>query len=262
MTTQEMIERLADNELRLYIRDLEVENESLKKRLDINADKVKRGSRAHTIYKLADGTRVPGTTTITGQADKSGVLVPWANKLGLEGIDSSKYTDNAAKIGTLAHAMVQAHLQKTELDLREFSPNEVDLAENALISFFEWEKQHEIEVIACEQRFVSDRLKYGGTIDCYCKLDGVPTLLDFKTGKAIYDEYFMQLAAYKNLIEEQGLPVDNCQILRIGRDETEGFEVRAVADTRTDFAMFQDLLSFYYHKKEKTAASKAKKGAK
>lgn len=33
-----------------------------------------------------------------------------ANRLGLQGIDSTKYTDKAAKIGTLIHAMVESHI--------------------------------------------------------------------------------------------------------------------------------------------------------
>ena len=257
LTVKEMQNVLGKNELMLQIRDLQIENEMLKQRL--NKDKVKRNAKAHTVYRLADGTVVPGTTTITGLKDKSGMLVPWANKLGLEGIDSTRYTDNAAAIGTLAHSMVQAHLQKEVLDMKQYAPEQIDLAENSLLSYFEWEKQHVIEPIACEQRFVSEELRYGGTIDCYCMLDGVPTLLDFKTSKSIYDEHLMQLAAYKHLIEEKELPVERCMILRIGRDETEGFEIRSVSDTRLLFLMFQDLLNHYYHEKEYKAQKNAEK---
>lgn len=74
--------------------------------------------------------------------------------------------------------------------------------------------------------------------------------MDFKTGKAIYDEYFVQLAAYVNLLRENGYAVDNVRILRIGRDETEGFEERVVADTSTYFKIFASLLTVYYAKKE------------
>ena len=212
-------------------------------------DRIKTYTKAHTVYKTADGKRVPGTTTITGLLNKP-YLVRWANDLGLEGIDTAKYVDEAAKIGTLAHAMVQAHLQTDQLDMDQYSKVQIDLAENALISFFEWKNRHEIEVIRCETPMVSEALKYGGTIDCYCLLNGVPTLLDFKTGKAIYEEYFVQLAAYKNLLEELDLPVQQCRILRIGRDETEGFEERTVTDTRKYFEIFRHLLDVYYLKKE------------
>lgn len=212
-------------------------------------DKIKYVAKAHRRYKTSDGKIVPGATTITGLLNKP-YLVKWANNLGLEGIDSSTYTDEAAKIGTLAHAMIQADLQDMEVDRDQFSPVQVDLAENAVLSFYEWKKRHTIKPIHCEVPFVSDRLRYGGTVDCYCELDGKPTLLDFKTGKAIYEEYFVQLAAYAELLKENGYPVEECRILRVGRDATEGFEERSVADTRVWFGIFQDLLNVYYAKKE------------
>lgn len=216
----------------------------------MSKDKIKYVAKAHRRYKLADGkTIVPGATTITGLLNKP-FLVTWANRLGLEGIDSSKYTDEAAKIGTLAHAMIQANLQNEELDRNEYSPIQLDLAENAVLSFFEWKGRHTIEPIFCEVPFVSETNKYGGTIDCYCMLDGKPTLLDFKTGKAIYEEYFVQLAAYAELLREAGHEVAECRILRVGRDETEGFEERSVTDTRLWFKVFKSLLDVYYTKKE------------
>jgi len=212
-------------------------------------DKIKKISKAHTIYKTTKGKRVPGTTTITGLLAKP-QLVAWANRLGLEGIDSTKYRDEAADVGMLAHAMIQSRLQGEELDMSAYSPINVDLATNAVLSFLEWEKQHTIEPILLEKPFVSDIRNYGGTIDCYCLLDGVPTLLDFKTGKAIYDEFFFQLAAYKELLIENSYKVERCRILRIGRDETEGFEERSVTETGKYFKVFECLLSVYQLKKE------------
>lgn len=212
-------------------------------------DKLRGVSKAHIRYKLADGKVVPGATTITGLLNKP-QLIRWANKLGLEGIDSSKYTDEAAAVGTLAHAMVQAHLVGEKVDTNMFSPVQVELAENSLLSFFEWWSRHDIEPIICEVPMVSEKHKYGGTVDCYCKMDGVPTLLDFKTGKHIYDEYFVQVAAYKELLVERGHPVERVQILRIGRDETEGFEERAITDTTKYFKIFTNLLEVYYLRKE------------
>lgn len=212
-------------------------------------DRIKPISKAHIVYKTPDGARVPGATTITGLLNKPH-LVKWANNLGLEGIDSSKYTDEAAAVGTLAHEMVQAHLQGFEVDTSMYSPIQVDLASNAVLSFLEWQSRHKIEPIICETPMVSAKLRYGGTVDCYCMLDGVPTLLDFKTGKAIYDEYFVQVSAYKELLLEAGHPVERVQILRIGRDETEGFEERAITDTTKYFNIFANLLDIYYIKKQ------------
>ena len=212
-------------------------------------------SRAHTIYKLQDGTKIPGVTTVLGILNKP-ALVKWANNLGLQGIDSSKYRDEMADIGTLAHKMILDYFNKTETDTTDYSENQIDLAENCLISFWAWEKQHTIEVILAEAQLVSSQYGYGGTIDCYCKLDGEFTLLDFKTGKAIYPEMFYQLAAYKQLLVEGNHLVGMTRILRIGRDEDEGFEERLVADTTKHFELFKYCLAIYNLQKELRRVSK------
>ena len=80
----------------------------------------------------------------------------------------------------------------------------MDLAENAVLSFYEWAGGHKVRAVKNEWALVSDKMRFGGTLDCLCELDGEMELLDFKTGKAIYDEHFVQLAAYRKLAEEHG----------------------------------------------------------
>lgn len=179
-------------------------------------------TKAHQRYYVGP-KRVPGTTTITGIIAKPH-LVKWANNLGLEGIDSNAYRDKAADIGTLAHAMVEAHLKGEECDTTDFAPSLVDKAENALLSFYEWERDHTLEPFLLEAQLVSEQHLYGGTIDCYGMLDGKMTLLDFKTGKAVYDEHKVQVGGYSLLLKEAGQVVEQVRILRIGRSEDEGFD--------------------------------------
>lgn len=64
-------------------------------------DKLRKASKAHVKYRTKDKVLVPGVTTITNLLNKP-YLIKWANDLGLEGIDSTKYRDEAADIGTLA----------------------------------------------------------------------------------------------------------------------------------------------------------------
>ena len=212
-------------------------------------DDLKKVSKGHAIYKLSDGKRVPGTTTVLGVLNKP-ALVAWANKLGLEGIDSSRYVDESAKIGTLAHYLVQCHLTKQEPDLSQYGKFEIDKAENALISYFEWEKSRKIVPIENELPLVSEAYGYGGTIDCYCSIDGEIWLLDFKTGKAIYPEMLIQLAAYRQLLNENGFEVQKAKILRIGRDETEGFEERTITDFTLQWELFKHCLEIYKLQKQ------------
>ena len=192
-------------------------------------DKARQRDRGHTVYLLADGSKVPGVTTITGVMNKP-ALVYWANNLGLQGIDSSKYVDALAAAGTLAHYLVERTLLGAEPDqgyLDEFSRVDQDRAETGFIKFLDWMKGREIELLGYEMQLVSERHRFGGTCDVYALVNGVPTLIDIKTCKALYgtgDEKFTQLAGYQILLEENGYQVAESYILRIGRSEDEGFE--------------------------------------
>jgi hypothetical protein len=209
----------------------------------------KGASMPRVPYKTSWGARVPGVTTISGMLDKPFLKV-WANNIGLQGIKMKEYVDDKASIGTLAHQMVQDYFEENETEFLNYTNEQIDLAENALLSFWEWEKENDIEIIEMETHMVSDEMLYGGTIDCYCMLNGRKTLLDFKTSKAVYKDYFVQVSAYKALLEEQGKEVEDVAILRIGRDETEGFEIIYVEHTDTYFKIFKNLLEIYQMKKE------------
>lgn len=204
--------------------------------------------RVRRRYRLEDGTVVPGVTTVTGLLAKPS-LVRWANRLGLEGIDSARVTEQSARIGTLTHAMIRASLLGEVFDPENSDPEELGQAEEAFRCFLRWRDGHSLRPIHCERPFVSHLLRYGGTPDCYCMLDGKPVLLDFKTGKRIYDEYFVQLAAYARLLREQGCPVEELRVLRLGRAE-EACEERSVMEQEKWFRLFENLLNIYYLRKD------------
>lgn len=202
-----------------------------------------------TIYKNKEGKRLAGVTTIIGLLNKP-QLVSWANRLGLDGIETNKYVDDLAGVGTLAHQMVFAYLTGKKLNTDDYSKNDISRAENAVISFFEWAKDKDIKVILAETPLVSEKMQYGGTPDLYAVINGEKTLADFKTGNAIYDEYFLQLAAYRMLLEENGHEASKAIIVRIGRDETEGFETRTVTSFKLYEEIFKNLLNIYNLKKQ------------
>lgn len=182
--------------------------------------------KAHQTYRTKDGTKVPGVTTVLGVLAKP-ALIHWAWKLGMDGVDYRKYRDKMASIGTLAHYMVESDLKTETPDLESYSAEEIKLAENALISYWEWHDTYNPTLLESEIQLVSEKHRYGGTIDLYCEIHGVPTLVDFKTGKAVYPEMITQLAAYRQLLIENGYPVKKVQLLRIGRDESEHYDLKA-----------------------------------
>jgi hypothetical protein len=194
-------------------------------------------AKQHTVYKNAAGKRLPGVTTVLGVLAKP-ALIPWANNLGLQGITVGKYVDVLAQIGTIAHEMVTAHVKNEKFDTTDLAADLIDKAENSFLSYLEWEKQHKIEPILCEVPLVSEKWQYGGTVDFYGKIDGVLTLKDYKTSKAIWPEHFYQVAAYRELLEESGKVVDAVGILQIGRSEDEGFSEVVIADSTTERQIF------------------------
>ena len=200
---------------------------------------------------LKDGTQVPGATTITKLLNKP-FLVAWANKLGKKGIDVNEYVKDTAKIGTLIHGIVESHITGEAIDIPEtVSDNELEQAEKAFLRFKEWEDKQNIEYLGVEKTLVSEIYKYGGIIDCYCKLNNIYSVVDFKTSKDISYEHFLQTSSYIQLLKENNLPVEQIVIINIPRDENISFkvEVMNLTDSEIYFSIFKSLLDVYYLKK-------------
>jgi len=206
-------------------------------------------TKVHTVYKTSDGEKVPSVTTILGVLAKP-ALIEWAYQCGLKGEDYRKVRDDAASVGTLAHLMIMHHLRGTKPDLSEFSSQDIERAENCLIKYWDWEKGHKIEPLLIEDSLVSEINGYGGTIDFFGLVDDVPTLVDFKTGKKIYDEFLYQLAAYDRLLIEFSYNAKVIKILRIGRDAEEGFEEMTAGNLDKQWDIFWACKKIYETKKE------------
>jgi hypothetical protein len=209
-------------------------------------------TRAHIRYRAVNGDIVPGITTVLGLLAKP-ALIKWSNDLGLKGISVSKYVDDKADIGTLAHAMVTDKLTGQETNTADYSKNQIDLAENSALSFWQWEKDHHIdEIFFCERPMVSELNRFGGTLDIYAKINGKREIIDLKTGSGIYPEHAWQVAALKKLLEENGLQVDGTRIVNIPRVESEAFLEKVVTEKENEngWKIFLNLLSVYYLKKE------------
>jgi hypothetical protein len=229
---------------------------------------------ARVIYKNENKKQVPSVTTVLGVLNKP-ALVYWSNNLGLEGIKVTEYVDDKAKIGTLAHFILECYLKNVQPDFAEFNATyeQIELAKQCADKFFEWENcQAEFVPIASELQLVSEKHQYGGTCDCIAVLNGKLTLIDFKTCNAIYDEARQQVAAYKEQINENfgviepklkelGYDFKEIQevvILRIGRNADEGFEHLPVPKNVLDigFEIFLDCLSIYNKRKQFNKAMK------
>jgi hypothetical protein len=164
-------------------------------------------------YRLKDGTRVPGTTTIIGRFKDSGGLIHWAWEQGRDGLDYRATRDSAADAGTLGHWLVEQHIDgntngnvRTLFDIRvaaEKIPDDVaGKALKAYESYLGWEKQTKLKIVQQEMLLVSEVYKFGGTPDAVGEINGNLCILDWKTGNALYRDALIQVAAYKALWEE------------------------------------------------------------
>lgn len=217
--------------------------------------KVKRNA-VHTIYRNKEGQRVPSVTTFLGVLEKP-ELHSWFWEQGLAGLDCWATRDVAGDTGTLVHYLIHCMLTGEEPNLDEYSPEEIAATTCPMKKFEDWIGQHELSPILMETPLVSEEYQYGGMPDFYGKVDGVLTLLDYKTGKGVYQEAFYQVAAYKQLLEEHGHKVDDVRILRFGKSEDEGFEDAAAGKLDKHFEIFLACLKIYNLRKRIRQDAKA-----
>lgn len=227
----------------------------------LKKEKVSKRTKAHQLYrKTCDNSLVPGVTTIIGVLAKP-ALVPWANKLGLEGIDVAKYVDDKAEIGTYGHALVMADLGAPPPDTSEYSASQISQAENALLSWYAWKKGKAIKPVLIEESIVDDELGFGGTVDLVAEIDGQLELIDLKTGKGIWPEHSIQLAAYRHLVVGLGHKPVRCRILNIPRTEDEAFDEAVVSDLEVNWQIFCHCLGIYNLRKIAKHGNLLRKGS-
>jgi len=214
--------------------------------------KIKASAKEKSGYYLADGTRVPAVTTILNELNKP-ALVPWANKLGLQGIDVKSYVDALADIGTLAHDMVLSHLRSKEADTSAYSPDQVECARWCFASYLAWERNNKLEPVMLETQLVSELHRYGGQSDFLGYVNGKLSLVDFKTGKAVYPEHFIQLSAYSGLVNEcrpELGKIEQYIVLNIPRAESEAFDQKTKTALMAEWRIFLAALEIYTCRKE------------
>ena len=194
---------------------------------------------------------MPSVTQVLGVINNR-ALFYWGIKMTKQGIDPIKYTAETAKIGTLTHSIVQFSIDKTPIEWSKYTKDQILTACKISKRYFEWrEYQYKLENVMSECAFVSEKYQYGGCLDAIFKIDNDIVLFDFKTSSAIYDEMIAQVAAYKQLAEENGVKIDKCVILRLGRDD-DYFEYREIKEKqlKQGFKVFKAALKLYNEKKK------------
>lgn len=216
---------------------------------------------------------VYGVTSITGVIGKPG-LVYWAANKGAEAFQVSvkpgevldevrikdianliktshrQVKDAAADIGTLIHnwlsAFLKAGITGKPLPKKPLNPK----MKNAIESFLAWTKKNKVKFHEPERKVYSRKYGYAGTCDAIATVNGKPTIVDFKTGNAIYPEYFLQTVAYQAALQEElKQKFTHNLILRLSQENKEKdilpFEVRETENHKENFKAFLACLQIY-----------------
>lgn len=168
-------------------------------------------------YLTPDGY-FPSVTTVLSSIPNPHIEA-WRDSMGHESADL--YTKRAAARGTRMHAYCEAVLLKQDLPkLDPFDRHFMKGLDQVL---------SEIKPIAVEKFAYSKDLKVAGAIDCICKFRNKICILDFKTASkqkfdGEFDSYWMQTAAYANMIEDQfDIKIDDLCIVMQSEQTTDVF---------------------------------------
>ena len=197
------------------------------------------GTETPRYYDSTDvgNKKLPSVTTITGVFDKP-FLIPWAINTAVadavskltprqkytpteikKAILASKYaykevSEHACNVGTKAHEFIEIFFK--EQRLADLDGPEQQQCANAFLS---WYNANNVEMIDMEVAI--EGVGYAGRLDAVFSIDGVVTLVDFKTSKGFYDTYPMQLAAYVQAYNTNvhhtgsGQLIEACGVLRL-----------------------------------------------
>lgn len=201
-------------------------------------------TKAHTVYRNQAGERVPGVTTILNLIAKPNLIV-WANRLGLQGIDSTKFRDEKGLIGELAHAFIMGQLKKEETDTSDYSQQQITDAQYCISEWKKWWEPQGVESILIESPVVSELFQTGGTPDHLGRRGEEVILDDWKTGY-VGKEAYIQTCTYREFLIENGLPAaDKIRIVSLPRSAEESLKIYTYTNFENGWQYFKCLRQCY-----------------
>lgn len=160
-----------------------------------------------------NGVSVPRVTEIISKMISEEYLMYWANSLGFKHQGYKKTLDKAANIGSESHDLIN-----------RFLIGEVFNSDNIpYLGFRKWwidiNSCNTIKIIGTEEQLLCPY--FGGTYDLLVEINGLLFLVDFKTSNHVSYKYYLQLAAYKYMLEQKGYIISGCIILQLNKQKIE-----------------------------------------
>lgn len=156
-----------------------------------------------------NGISVPRVTEIISKMISEEYLLYWANGLGFKHQGYKKTIEAAANIGSEAHNLINRFLlgetfNSDNIPYLGFRKWWIDITSN-----------NKVKIIGTEQILTCKY--FGGTYDLLVEINGLLYLIDFKTSNHISYKYFLQLSAYKYMLEQLGYNIAGCIILQLNK---------------------------------------------
>jgi hypothetical protein len=141
-----------------------------------------------------------------------------------------KLLRKAGEVGSQVHSLIEWGLRGQLLEKVGPSPEIGPQAQLAYAAFQRWKQTVKLKPIWVERTVWSEYYGYAGTADLLAEVNGEETLLDWKSGKAIYPEAYLQNAAYRQCVMEMeiGRPMRGMIIRLPKTSEDPEFEVQEV----------------------------------
>lgn len=139
----------------------------------------------------------------------------------------------ASNVGTEVHNRIEWEFKGELGKERDVEPPPLTTkqAERAFTRWTEWRAQVNLKPVMTEHKIYSAIFGYGGTLDLLAEVDDAASpepdapfirrtvVLDFKTGKHIYEESYLQNIAYRMALQEEGIETQGGVIVRLPKYE-------------------------------------------
>jgi len=210
-----------------------------------------------------NGTACVGVTTVLSTLAKP-ALIPWAVNMTVEYLQENmkpgvqydevqisemlkeakgayrKKKEKAADVGTLVHAWIEGYIKGEKPPM----PKNAEML-IAVEAFLKWVKEKKVKFLRSEFPVYSKKYNFAGTCDFTCEIEGKRYVGDIKTSNAIYNEYLLQVSAYRYAIqEEENKAYDGMLIVRVPKTAEE-IEVVEFNDYQENAKAFLYLLNVY-----------------
>ena len=191
---------------------------------------------------------VPSVTTILNAYPKDAGFYQWLKSVGE---DADTIRDEAGKRGSIVHELTEQYDNGEEINFLNGSGSiNFKLAEWAMFEkYVDFVKRYNPTNDLMETNYINYDLGFAGTIDRVIEINGKKMLMDIKTSNAMHESYWLQLAAYRELLRVNDVRVDEVAILWLnaktrtmgtkGAMQGIGWQLISRADTSHDWELFR-----------------------